>query len=157
MITDKEREIIRKVAVAERRNLVEKYCTYDLYGRCIEASDDIVRELKKYGMKATSHQGYCLFEYYENCTDQPYADHVYTLYRKDGQTIYIDVTLDQFQSQFEKEIPPVVLLDYIPNFILKHKPGYYSLASKMCGWKDYYDGKDYYNNFDYWGKGRLQP
>jgi hypothetical protein len=153
-ITPKEKEIIYQVAVRVREYLEKNYGEH-LYGKCIEASDLIIAGLKKKGIKATTHQGYCLYELYENCTDVPYADHVYTLYRKGNQLLYIDITLDQFQSQFTRNIPKIVILDYIPNFILKRKPGRDTILHE-CGWTDYYEGYNYINNFNYYGKGRTQ-
>lgn len=156
MITNQDINKIKKVLIETRQYIDNKYNGI-MDGHCIEASDIIVKKLKKMNYYVTSHQGYCLYEYYENCTDQPYGDHVYTLVRdkESNQTLYLDVTLDQFQSQFNKKIPPIVMLDYIPNFILKRRPSKEIL--QKCGWLDYWDGYRYYNNFDYYSKGRKQP
>jgi hypothetical protein len=156
MIPQKALLEINNIAMNVRIALEIKYNTEKLYGKCIEASDILVKELRKRGYNATSHQGYCLYEYFENCTDQPYADHVYTIVKFGNDILYVDVTLDQFQSQFSKQIQKVVILDYIPNFILKRRPGTRTVLQE-CGWNDYYEGYNYDNRFNYWGNGRKRP
>lgn len=76
-----------------REELVNKYGKDFLYGKCIEASDKIVKLLSEEGIKAKTVEGWCLYDNDEACSDRPYDEHTW-VELEDGT--YVDVTATQF-------------------------------------------------------------
>ena len=140
------KEIINKVAYNVRTNLLNKY-NGDLFGKCIEASDTIVKELKKYNIKSEAIKVYCLYENFESCSDYCYEEHWLVKFRADNKIWYLDITINQFQWAFYKQLPDIYCNTKLPNFYLKRIT---NEVLDLCGWNDWYNTGSYINNFDYW-------
>ena len=143
-----ELDIIKEIAVEERNRTLDIYNSTS--GKCIETSDRITdRILTETKIKACSYQIWCLYEFFENCTDICYEEHwiTYILYK--GRRIYIDATMDQFQWAFLRLLPEIYMDTKLPNFYLIREPGKSTLDK--CGWNSWYNTGRYINNFNYWG------
>lgn len=143
---------ISKIAHELKENLIKKYGNTNdaMMGKCIEASDTLVMVLDNYGIKARAKQVWCLYEYFENCSNYCYEEHWIVEIYKNKDKRYIDLTMNQFQWAFSKKLPSVYMSSKLPNFYLTRKPGKGTLDK--CGWNDWYNYGDYENKFDYWGK-----
>ena len=146
-----ELDLLRKIALYERNNLIQKYGN-NLMGKCIEASDTIVDIIEKKSngkLKAQAKQVWVLYENFEGCTDICYEEHWLVKVLVKGYPYYIDVTMDQFQWAFYRQLPEIYFERKLPNFYLVREPGKVTLDK--CGWNDWYNYGDYVNYFDYWG------
>ena len=120
-----------------------------LQGRCIEASDTLVEQLREKGYDCEARQCWCLYENYESCTSSCYEEHWLVAVNFGEKSIFLDATIQQFQWAFEEELPEVYIGYTMPNFFLSREPDKEILNA--CGWMDYYDGYDGFCNFDYYG------
>ena len=145
----KEIKEVYEVVCNTYRIMVSKYGENNLMGKCIEASDMITMQLQIMGYKASAKQVWCLYEYFENCSDYCFEEHWITLVESGKDKLYIDVTMSQFQWAFSKKLPRIYLKKKLPNFYLTRKPGKVTLDK--CGWNDWYNYGNYVNEFDYWG------
>ena len=103
-----ELDKIKKIIVEERNRTLSTY--YSTCGKCIETSDNITnRILKETSIKACPYRVWCLYEFFENCTDICYEEHwiTYILYK--GRRVYIDATMDQFQWAFLRKLPEIYM------------------------------------------------
>ena len=138
------KEVINQVAHQVRNNILSKYGS--TMGKCIEASDAIVDELKKKGIKSQAIKVYCLYENIE----QPeicYEEHWLVKFRCDNEIWYLDVTIDQFQWAFYNQLPQIYCSTKLPRFYLKKIT---NEVLSVCGWNDWYNTGNYYNGFQYW-------
>jgi hypothetical protein len=71
-------------------------------GLCDKACDRLVILLKKEGVTASKHRGWCLYDHCEGLAGEPCAPHFYLLVHKGKQRVYLDVTADQFNYYLEK-------------------------------------------------------
>ena len=149
--TNNECMKIAEVAIQARKILESKYGNKDdnMMGKCIEASDLITSQLQIIGFNAYSKQVWCLYEYFESCSDYCFEEHWITVVEKGKEKRYIDVTINQFQWAFSKKLPRIYVKRKLPNFYLTRKPGKCTLDK--CGWNDWYNYGDYVNEFNYWG------
>lgn len=151
MFSNSEAQRISEIANYERALLESKYGnkSENMMGKCIEATDTLVEIYKQHGFNAEAKQVWCLYEYFESCSNYCYEEHWLVKITKGNDTRYIDVTMDQFQWAFSKKLPKVFKGRKLPNFYLSRKPGKTTLDK--CGWNDWYNYGDYVNDFDYWG------
>lgn len=98
---------------------------HGLHGKCIEASDSIVSRLKDIGIEAVAVEGWCIYddEYYGS--DRPYDEHTWVEAQVDGKTLFIDVTLDQFQAGMDDPIPAICIGE-VPDFLVLREPKHLS-------------------------------
>lgn len=144
------KEDINKISLAAqniRVMLLRKY-NANLFGKCIEATDTLVEIYKSQGYQAKAKQVWCLYEYFENCSNYCYEEHWLVELIKGKEKLYIDVTLDQFQWAFSRKLPEIYMQKKLPKFLLTRKPGKTTLDK--CGWNDWYNYGDYINNFEYY-------
>ena len=120
----------------------------DLSGKCIIASDELARRLTKLGIKAETHQCWCLYECFEGCSNYCFEEHWVVRAKAGSQTVYIDLTISQFQWAFTRDIGKLYIGAKLPKFLLHRKPGRDTL--KKCGWTDWYNTGSYVNNFEYY-------
>lgn len=151
MLSQKDTHIIWEQAIQVRQMLEYKYgrSNDNMMGKCIEASDILEDRLTKLGYKAEAKQVWCLYEYFESCTDYCFEEHWLVMIRKGNDKRYIDVTMNQFQWAFSKQLPKVYIAKELPKFYLTRKPGKATLDK--CGWNDWYNYGEYVNEFDYYG------
>lgn len=144
----REIEILKQIALKEREILMQKYG--NTFGKCIEATDNIVEYLLKVEpkLKPEAKQVWVLYENFEGCTDICYEEHWLAKVLVKGYPYYIDVTMDQFQWAFYKKLPEIYFDRKLPNFYLVREPGKATLSK--CGWTDWYNTGDYVNNFNYY-------
>lgn len=93
----------------------------DLCGRCIEASELIVANLKYWGCNdCKTVEGWCEFDDDSNCSDAPYDPHTWV----EMGNIYIDVTADQFNYNMykENEYPPILIHKGLPHGMCYEEP-----------------------------------
>ena len=93
----------------------------DLCGRCIEASELIVANLKYWGCNDyNTVEGWCEFDDDSNCSDAPYDPHTWV----EMGNIYIDVTADQFNYNMykENEYPPILIHKGLPHGMCYEEP-----------------------------------
>lgn len=151
MFNETQLILIQNTALQVRNQLENKYgsSNEDMMGKCIEASDLITEKLKHLGFKAESYRVWCLYEYFQSCTNYCYEEHWITKVVSGQEKLYIDVTMNQFQWAFiSKRLPRIYLDDKLPNFYLTRKPGKTTLDK--CGWTSWYNTGDYINKFNYW-------
>lgn len=99
-------ETIRRIAEQVRNELTSKYGKgVELAGKCIESSERIQELLKQEGIVSKTVEGWCVYDYFENCTNQPYDAHTWL----EVGDIYVDVSADQFEYQFSFKIPEVIV------------------------------------------------
>ena len=79
-----------------RNNLVSKYGEDNLYGKCIEASDEVLLILKNFNIKAKSVEGWCVYDDASSCSNDPYDAHTWVEAIINDKTYMFDVTLTQF-------------------------------------------------------------
>lgn len=108
------------IAQEVRSAIVLKY-PQGLHGACIEASDLIVAKLRAIGVEAANVEGWCLYddEYYGS--DRPYDEHTWVQASIGEESIFIDVTLDQFQGGMDDFIAPIVIGE-VPTFLVLDEP-----------------------------------
>lgn len=146
-MTRKEQiEQISAIAIAVRNEILRKYGT--TAGKCIMASDTIEAKLKERGYDAHVKQVWCLYENFETCMDYCFEEHWVAYVLLGGHRLYIDVTMDQFQWAFSKELPQLYMQYRLPKFYLSKKPGKTTLDK--CGWTSWYNTGNYENNFIYY-------
>lgn len=121
---------------------------WDIMGKCIEASDKLVKRLKSKGLDAQAYQVWALYECFETCTSQCFEEHWIVLVRHKGKRIYLDPTYNQFQWAMNQKLPKVYIGTVLPNWLLPRKPSRKTL--KKCGWTDFYNGRTYENEFNYY-------
>ena len=138
------KDIISNIVNNTRNYILEKY-NGNIMGKCIEASDKIVSDLAQYNIKAKAIRVYCLYENFESCSDYCFEEHWLVKLRLNNQDWYIDVTMDQFQWAFYRQLPSIYSSTELPKFYLKKKPDKHILD--LCGWNDWYNTGDYENNF----------
>ena len=143
---------INHIARCVRQELESKYGsgTYDLMGKCIEATDKLVDLYRKAGFKAEAKQVWVLYENFESCSDYCYEEHWLTKVYSGNNKIYVDVTMTQFQWAFTVNFNKIFISDKLPNFYLSRKPG--KTILDRCGWNDWYNTGNYVNNFNYYGR-----
>lgn len=151
MFSNKEAQRISEIAKYERALLESKYGnkSENMMGKCIEATDTLVEVYNQQGFKAEAKQVWCLYEYFESCSNYCYEEHWLVKLTKGKENRYIDVTMDQFQWAFSRKLPKVFTGKKLPNFYRTRKPGKGLLD--ICGWNDWYNYGDYVNNFNYYG------
>ncbi len=138
--------LIQKIAQQERDKLLKKYGT--LNGKCIEATDNLVYVLQCNGFNASAKQVWVLYEDFESCSAYCYEEHWLVKILIDKSNYYLDITLDQFQWAFTRQLPTIYFDRKKPNFYLDKEPGRVILS--RCGWTSYYNTGNYINNFNYW-------
>lgn len=143
----KDKTTILTVAQQERSVLLNKY-NANLIGKCIEASDRLVEIYKSIGYQAKAKQVWCLYEYFESCSNYCYEEHWLAELIKGKEKLYVDITLDQFQWAFSRKLPEIWMQNKLPKFLLTRKPG--KTALDKCGWNDWYNYGNYINNFEYY-------
>jgi len=143
-------DTIIEVEKQARQICNELYAKFNgnLMGTCIVASDELVSRLNKRGIKAIAYQCWCLYEYFENCTDYCFEEHWVVKVTVGSKTFYVDPTISQFQWAFTRDIGRVYIGSKLPKFFLPRKPGRDTL--KKCGWTDWYNTGNYVNNFEYY-------
>ena len=117
---DKSKRI--KMVVSKVRELMEcKYGTdTDLCGRCIEASELIVSNLKLWGIEqCKTVEGWCKFDDASGCSDRPYDPHTW-VEMKGGY--YIDVTADQFNLFMDNPYDSILIRKGLPYGIVYEEP-----------------------------------
>ena len=142
---------INHMARLVRKELEAKYgeTSEAMMGKCIEGTDKLVQYLKSVGLRAEAKQVWCLYEYFEGCTDYCFEEHWIVIVQKGTDKWFVDVTMDQFQWAFSRQLNKIYIGAYLPNFYLTRKPGKGTLDK--CGWNDWYNTGNYVNNFDYYG------
>ena len=140
---------IKHVAQVIRNDIYTRY-NGQMMGKCIEASDTIVAYLRQYRITCEAKQVWVLYEYFENCMSCCYEEHWLVEIRHSKNKYYLDVTMDQFQSQFSKKLPEIYFSEKLPNFYLTRKITPNSKVLNICGWNDWYETGNYENNFNYW-------
>jgi len=103
----KEMELVIKIAHEVRTALEEKYEW--LGGRCIEASDTIVDRLTVHGIKGKAVEGWCVYDFFETCTNRPYDEHTWVEATIEGKIVCIDITATQFEPYIDAFIPKVII------------------------------------------------
>lgn len=143
------------VAKEMRGKLIQKYkgrynsnVSECMMGKCIEATDTLVEKYRMMGYRATAKQVWCLYEYFESCSNYCFEEHWLVELIKGKDKYFIDVTLDQFQWAFSKKLKEVYMAPKLPKFLLTRKPG--KTVLDRCGWNDWYNYGDYVNNFEYY-------
>lgn len=152
-MTSKEfSEISYNINTKVRVHLENKYGkdTWSMQGKCIEATDILVAEYNKHpGIKAKAKRVWVLYERFESCSDYCYEEHwLCELLLNSKTKVFVDVTMDQFQWAFSRELPRIYVNSKLPNFYLTRKPG--KTIFDRCGWTDWYNYGQYENNFDYY-------
>ena len=137
---------LKQYAIYVRQVILRKYNS--TFGRCIEASDNLVDLLNKNGYKAKAIQVWVLYEYFEGCTDICYEEHWFVKVKVGNRNVYVDTTIDQFQWAFSRALPEIYIDAKLPLFYLKSKPS--KAILKLCGWTDWYNTGDYVNCFKYY-------
>lgn len=145
--SEKDKKTIYTIAEVARFRLQSKY-QGNLMGRCIEATDDLVEIYNSVGFQAKAKQVWCLYEYFESCSNYCYEEHWLVELINGKEKLYIDITLDQFQWAFTKKLPELYMQNKLPKFLLTRKPGKTTLDK--CGWNDWYRYGNYVNNFEYY-------
>ena len=150
MFSNSETQKILDIATYGRNMLEHKYGnkSENMMGKCIEATDTLVKIYKQQGFNAVAKQVWCLYEYFESCSDYCFEEHWIVVIEKGKDKKYVDITMDQFQWAFSKKLPRVYMYSKLPNFYLSRKPGKVTLDK--CGWNDWYNYGNYINNFNYW-------
>lgn len=148
--TQQDIQKIKEISKNVKQYLINKYgpTNDNMMGKCIEASDTLVIKLKQYGFNAEAKQVWCLYEYFESCNAYCYEEHWIVKVTKGKEKQFIDLTLNQFQWAFTKELPQIYLSEKLPNFLLTRKPGKTTLDK--CGWNDWMKYGDYINKFKYY-------
>lgn len=101
-----------------RNEIVSKYGEDNLYGKCIEASDKIVEKLKDIGIKASTIEGWCIYDDDSSCSDRGYDEHTW-VELTDGT--YIDVTATQFEYFMYDDIPEIIIGEK-PEYMIYDEP-----------------------------------
>lgn len=148
--TQQDIQKIKEISKNVKQYLINKYgpTNDNMMGKCIEASDTLVIKLKQYGFNAEAKQVWCLYEYFESCSDYCFEEHWLVKVTKGKDKQFIDLTLNQFQWAFTKELPQIYLSEKLPNFLLVRKPG--KTIFDKCGWTDWMEYGEYINNFNYY-------
>lgn len=113
---------IHSVASQVRDELLQNY-GLPLYGLCIEASELIKERLHVQGIEVTDQQGWCIYQLPDTHYGRKYGPHVWCEYCTNDELVYIDVTLDQFQSTLKDVIPPV-FIGSKPIYMVYDRPTY---------------------------------
>jgi hypothetical protein len=113
-------------------------------------TDTLVDIYIKHGYKAEAKQVWCLYENFEGCSYLCYEEHWLVKIIHNNISIYVDVTMNQFQWAFNKKLPYMYIENRLPNFYLARKPG--KITLDKCGWNDWYNYGNYINEFDYYGR-----
>jgi len=92
----KHNRMVEKVqrirSIAESRHGIKS----DLQGCCIEYNSLLLKEIKKLGYVCEIIEGWCQYDYCEGCTDRSYDAHTWVDVHLENETLYIDITGDQF-------------------------------------------------------------
>ena len=148
--TQQDIQKIKETSYNVKQYMINKYgpTNDNMMGKCIEASDTLVLKLKQSGFNAEAKQVWCLYENFESCTVYCYEEHWVVKVTKGKDKLFIDLTINQFQWAFSKELPQIYFDNKLPNFLLTRKPG--EKTFDKCGWTDWLMYGDYENNFDYY-------
>lgn len=105
-----------------RQAMEYKYGTgTDLAGRCIEASELIVDNLRYWGYRdCKTVEGWCKFDDATGCSDRPYDPHTWV--ELNNGKVYIDVTADQFNLFMDKEFKSIVINKGLPYGMVYNEP-----------------------------------
>lgn len=114
---------IEKVALKVREEIEKAYGSgTNLCGKCIEASERIVEELKKVSVEAVTVEGWCVYD--DECygSDHPWDEHTWV--EVPEMDLYIDVTADQFNYGMysENEFPSVIVRVGLPTGMQYEEP-----------------------------------
>ena len=113
--------VVYQCAKEARNYITNKYGTEtDLCGRCIEASDYLVKLLNDKGVKAQTVEGYVVYDIDENCSDRAWDEHTW-VELEDGTVV--DVTVEQFNYQMYEDYPPI-LIEKDPHGYVYEKPNF---------------------------------
>lgn len=112
--------IIQTIAIQVRREMEGKYGD-QLYGKCIEASERIVSLLREKGLPARTVEGWCIYDQYYSCSDQPFDAHTWVEVNLDRHELVVDVTATQFQAYIDDPIPDVYIGE-LPRYFQLEKP-----------------------------------
>ena len=95
-----------------------------LQGYCIEASEYIAYLLKTLCKSdVRTVEGWCLYDDASGCSDRPYDEHTFVLWKNaNGNTIYLDVTADQFNSYMDEKFNAIEIRDKLPHGIYYKEP-----------------------------------
>jgi hypothetical protein len=117
--------VARNVAVSVRKALELKHQYPDgscrLNGACIEASELIVKRLSEVAVKARTVEGWCVYDDQNYGSSRPYDEHTWVEVDAERGTLFVDVTLDQFQPAMDDFIEPVVIGN-VPQFLVLEEP-----------------------------------
>ena len=117
------RSIIKKIALYERNITLKKY-SGELYGKCIETSDRIVKRLSTVGIKAYTFECWCVFDDENYGSDRPWGEHTLVITDKG---LVVDVTADQFNCAMEDKYKELEIGTKLPNKMTFYEPS----------WEDY--------------------
>ena len=114
-------DICESIAKQARKIMVEKYGkgTF-LCGHCIEASELIVKLLKKAGLNAQAIEGWCIYEDDSGCSDRCYDEHTWV----ECLGLYIDVTADQFNPCMYNKLPEIIVSETKPDCMEYDEPNF---------------------------------
>lgn len=105
-----------------RNEMVQCYGP-DLQGKCIEASDRIVKSLSEMlNLEANTVEGWCRFDDEHYGSDRPWDPHTWV--EIPALNLFVDVTADQFNwGMFsENEYPPVTICQGLPHGMQYDEP-----------------------------------
>ena len=103
-----EKDLILSVCKEVRKQLIAKHGE-DLAGTCIEASEKIQEKLTKLGIKSTIVEGWCHYDDASSCSDRDYDEHTWVECEISNETLYVDVTADQFSYFIDEDIPEIIV------------------------------------------------
>lgn len=126
------------IAETVRAEMIQLYGN-DLAGKCIEASEKIVKKIFSIlGIEAVAVEGWCRYDIEDYGSDRPWDPHTWV--EVPPLNLYIDVTADQFNYGMysENDFPPVIVRKGLP----------FGMCYSEPTWNDYEEDNDMTNCVD---------
>ena len=111
-------KIIYSICKKVRKELIEKYGEDNLHGKCIEASDKIIKLLSEQNIQSHYVEGWCIYDDEQYGSDRQYDEHTWV--ELEDKT-YIDVTADQFSYGMFRDIPEIIIGEK-PEYMIYDEP-----------------------------------
>lgn len=94
----------------------------DLYGECMDASDEIVSMLSDIGIEAEFIEGWVSYDMGGCCSDRSYDEHCWVEVKDGDDVWYVDVTATQFNRLMCTEFEPIIVTKERPKAMSYDEP-----------------------------------
>ncbi len=106
-----------------RAGLLANGAPKNLEGECIKATALLMERLVKTGLEVEERLGYCLYDDFDCCTNEPYSSHYYLIVSNGEDWWYLDATATQFSYALEEKPEEVVILkNKLPYWLSEEEP-----------------------------------